>query len=72
MMRIIAMPLLLPRRRMFQTIWPKPAVSRLALVAHESHSGILYIGLGDQFDDDRRAVRETAPVPRPAAQRGRS
>jgi hypothetical protein len=24
------------------------------------HTGVLYIGLGDQFDDDRRLVREAA------------
>jgi hypothetical protein len=27
--------------------------------------GIFYIGLGDQFDDDRRLVRETPSAPRP-------
>jgi hypothetical protein len=25
-----------------------------------SHAGMFYVGLGDQFDDDRRLVRETA------------
>ena len=29
-------------------------------------TGILYIGLGDQFDDDRRLVREAASACRPA------
>ena len=29
-------------------------------------TGVFYIGLGDQFDDDRRLVRETASELRPA------
>jgi hypothetical protein len=32
------------------------------------HSAVLYIGVGDRFDDDRRSIRETVaalqPVPR--------
>jgi hypothetical protein len=30
------------------------------------YTGVLYIGLGDQFDDDRRLVREAASALRPA------
>jgi len=29
------------------------------------HVGAIYIGLGDQFDDDRRLVRETTSKRRP-------
>jgi hypothetical protein len=28
-----------------------------------SDASVLYVGLGDQFDDDRRLVRETASAP---------
>lgn len=31
-----------------------------------SYPGVFYIGLGDQFDDDRRFVREVTPEFRPA------
>jgi hypothetical protein len=34
------------------------------------HTGVLYIGLGDQFDDDRRLVREATSAPRPAIHPG--
>jgi hypothetical protein len=31
-----------------------------------NYTGVFYIGLGDQFDDDRRLVREAASALRPA------
>jgi hypothetical protein len=30
--------------------------------ASENDAAVLYIGLGDQFDDDRRLVRRVAPA----------
>ena len=31
-----------------------------------NYSGVFFVGLGDQFDDDRRLVREASSAPRPA------
>jgi hypothetical protein len=50
---------------MFRTHQPRQTVFRPDLTRHgdltaASYAGAVYIGLGDQFDDDRRLVRETA------------
>jgi len=47
------------------------AVFRSVSPRHEdlkgrNYTGVLYIGLGDQFDDDRRLVRESASALHPA------
>jgi hypothetical protein len=47
----------------------RQAVFRSVLRRHtpledQNHSGVFFIGLGDQFDDDRRLVREAASAPR--------
>ena len=51
---------------MFRTHQPSQAVFRWALTHRDqeerSDAGVLYIGLGDQFDDDRRFVRSAAPA----------
>jgi hypothetical protein len=54
---------------MFRTDQPRQAVFRSALTRHtnledQNHSDVFFIGLGDQFDDDRRLVREAASAPR--------
>ena len=54
---------------MFRTDQPRQAVFRSVLTRHtdledQNHSGVFFIGLGDQFDDDRRLVREAASAPR--------
>jgi hypothetical protein len=54
---------------MFRTDQPRQAVFRSVLTQHtdledQNHSGVFFIGLGDQFDDDRRLVREAASAPR--------
>jgi hypothetical protein len=38
-----------------------PGIAGEALTA-PNDAGVLYIGLGDQFDDDRRLVRAMAPA----------
>jgi hypothetical protein len=35
-------------------------------IGDQIDTGIFYIGLGDQFDDDRRLVRKAASALRPA------
>jgi hypothetical protein len=55
---------------MFRTQLLSQAV-RLILTPHRDlddriDAGAFYIGLGDQFDDDRRLVREAASALRPA------
>jgi hypothetical protein len=52
---------------------PSQTVSEVILTQHGEFTavedvGIFYIGLGDQFDDDRRLVREAASVLQPAMQ----
>jgi hypothetical protein len=54
---------------MVRTDQPRQAVFRSVLTRHtdledQNHSGVFFIGLGDQFDDDRRLVREVASAPR--------
>jgi hypothetical protein len=55
---------------MFRTHLLSQAV-RLILTPHRdlddrSDAGAFYIGVGDQFDDDRRRVRALVPALRPA------
>jgi hypothetical protein len=59
---------------MFRTRQPGQAVSRSILTRHGdlktgNYTGVFYVGLGDQFDDDRRLVRETASALRPPIRR---
>jgi hypothetical protein len=59
------------RTAMFQTHQVSQAVFGSASARHgdlkdRNHTGVLYIGLGDQFDDDRRLVREAASALHPA------
>jgi hypothetical protein len=54
---------------MFRTDQPRQAVFRSVLTRHtdledQDYSGVFFIGLGDQFDDDRRLVREAASASR--------
>ena len=53
---------------MFRTEQPRQAVFRSVLTRHtyledQNYSGVFFIGLGDQFDDDRRLVREPRHCP---------
>ena len=54
---------------MFRTHHLREPVFRLVLTRRyptaRDDAGATYIGLGDQFDDDRRLVRETASKLRP-------
>jgi hypothetical protein len=54
---------------MFRTDQPRQSVFRSVLARHtdledQNNSGVFFIGLGDQFDDDRRLVREATSAPR--------
>jgi hypothetical protein len=56
---------------MVRTHQPPQAVLRSVLTRHRdlkntNYAGVLYVGLGDRFDDDRRLVREAASELRPA------
>jgi hypothetical protein len=55
---------------MFRTHQSSQPAVRSILTRHENlktrnDTGVFYIGLGDQFDDNRRLVRETASALRP-------
>lgn len=55
---------------MFRTDQPREAFFRSVLMRRadrddRNYSGIFFVGSGDQFDDDRRLVREAASA-RPA------
>jgi hypothetical protein len=44
----------------------RSVLTRYGDLTAERSAGAVYIGLGDQFDDDRRLVRETASKGHPA------
>jgi hypothetical protein len=43
----------------------RSVLARYGMLNARQDAGAFYIGLGDQFDDDRRLVHETAFNPRP-------
>jgi hypothetical protein len=60
---------------MFQVRHIARLALRVSMTRHEqlvdvSEAGAVFIGLGDEFDDDRRLVRELTLVRHPAARRG--
>jgi hypothetical protein len=62
---------LIGRTAMFRTHQSSQPAFRSILTRHgdlkaRNDTGVFYVGLGDQFDDDRRLVRETASDLRPA------